>query len=349
LILVCIKLFLCDNDSSMSHIRSIDLVEKYLLDAGYKVEHFPSGINPAPIAKITSKSGKSICLYRVDLAYPFAISSLAGIFANKQISYGFMADNGIPIPYTKVISNSDFLNNVIGQEVLDKFGTVAVKPINGRRSYGLTMDITTEAQLKQAVEKALVTNNKEALVQEQFFGEEARFIVLDGKVRAVLLREKPYVTGDGKSTIEELIKAENIVRSNITDSMVKYPAFGEDNVLADILYSKRVPTEGERVELNNATMIRRGASVYDIFSTTHRSYIEIIEKTVKDFGKGMFVADFMSKDFNLPAQSGNFIFLEFNLNAALPLFYSCRDGKHFKILEEFLGPMLKSAIETESC
>lgn len=332
----------------MSHIRSIDLVEKYLENAGCKIEHIPANIEPAPISKVTLKSGQSMYLNRVDLVYPFAASALIGVYANKQTSYLLMANNKVPVPFTRVINNDDISKDEIGQELLHEYGVVVVKPINGRRSIGLTTNIRTEDQLRKALTKALKINSK-ALVQEQFLGEEARFIVLDGNVKAVLLRQKPFVTGNGIDTVEKLIHSENVNRSNITSSMVTYPMLDDTNLPTEILHSQHVPTKGERVELSNATMIKRGASVFNIISSIHSSYIEVIEKIAQNFGKGMFVVDLMSKDFiNKPAKTGNYIFLEFNLNAALVMCYSCRDGNHFNILEDFLGSMIIKAIDFQS-
>jgi D-alanine-D-alanine ligase-like ATP-grasp enzyme len=52
------------------------------------------------------------------------------------------------------------------------------------------------------------------LVEQQAFGQEYRFLFLDGELLDVLRREPPTVVGDGRSTIAELIAAENGSRAN---------------------------------------------------------------------------------------------------------------------------------------
>ncbi len=62
------------------------------------------------------------------------------------------------------------------------------------------------------------------VVQEQITGEEVRFVIIKQRLRAAILRKRPAVTGDGVSTIEQLLKNENDVRRTITDTMVTYPS-----------------------------------------------------------------------------------------------------------------------------
>lgn len=330
----------------MALIRSIDLIEKYLAENGYGVETVVLDTPRPSLSVITAPSGKSMTFYRDGLIYPFAMSTLVSLFRNKIKSYAFAATKGLEIPKTVVVDADMVQRDDVGQSLLQSVPSVIVKPYNGRRSNGLTINITTEEQLKQAIAKALTLSEK-VLVQEQFFGEEARFIVIQGKVRAVLLRQKPVVIGDGQKTIAQLIAADNEQRASITTSLVQYPQLDASNVPRELLQSNAIPAEGERVELSQAGMIRYGASVYNILDQVHSSYIALVEKVVAKTGVGMSVVDIMSRDFSAPAEKDSYVFIEFNSNPSLAMCYSCRDGKNFMILEEYLGDMLKDIIERQ--
>lgn len=272
--------------------------------------------------------------------YPFATTSARRILRNKALSYALAKSFDIATPSTLVVTNySQDLDSF-----LDTHGMVIVKPNNGQGSNGLTLNIKTQKQLKDAVDSALLYSSQ-VLVQRQFIGEEVRFTSFDGRVRSAMLRQKPQVVGDGVSTVSQLIDAENEARSLLTFSAVHYPQLDEELVATEILHSKNVPATGERVELGLGTMIRSGASMYDVVDVIDKSYIEIVEKITSSFGKGMIALDMMIGDIHNVANQDNYIFLEMNNDPALVLYYSCRDGKNFDIVNNYLGPMLVDAIE----
>lgn len=272
--------------------------------------------------------------------YPFATTSARRILRNKALSYALAESFDIATPNTVVVADySQELNSF-----LKTHGMVIVKPNSGQGSHGLTLNINSQDQLKNAVDSALLYSDQ-VLIQSQFTGEEVRFTSFNGHVRSAMLRQKPQVIGDGVSTIAQLIYAENEARSLLTFSAVHYPQLDEKLVADAILHSQNVPAVGERVELGLGTMIRSGASMYDVLDTIDKSYIKIVEKITSSFGNGMIALDMMIGDIHTVANQDNYIFLEMNNDPALVLYYSCRDGKNFDIVNNYLGPMLIDAIE----
>jgi D-alanine-D-alanine ligase-like ATP-grasp enzyme len=269
--------------------------------------------------------------------YPFTSATVRSLSKNKAEATKFVTLHGMHAPATiKVVGDAVDMTSI--EKFLNRYSRVVVKPLNRSLSIGLTTDITTMLQLQKAIKKA-AKYSSEVLVQEQVFGEEVRFAVINGKVVSSLLRRTPQVVGDGSSTISELIKRENLERRKINYTLVPYPQLTDELVRKSVDPTK-VPAAGEIVELSRATMISKGCSVYDILGEIDESYIRLVESLVEDLDTGFIVVDIFIKNFREPAREDNYWFIEFNTSPVLKLFYSCRDGNMHDIL-----PALAEAID----
>ena len=83
-----------------------------------------------------------------------------------------------------------------------------VKPAEGFGGSGVTGGVRTTAELRRAV---LVASRsaRQLLIEREIAGDIFRLLVLDGEVLGVVQCLRPSVTGDGRSTVEELIFAED--------------------------------------------------------------------------------------------------------------------------------------------
>lgn len=271
--------------------------------------------------------------------YPFTSATVRALSKNKAEATKFVTLHGMHAPATiKVTGDTVDMTRV--EKFLGRYGRVVVKPLNRSLSIGLTTDITTPIKVQKAIKKA-AKYSAEVLVQEQVFGEEVRFAVINGKVVSALLRRTPRVVGDGISTVAELVDKENEERRKIDYTLVTYPLLTEELIHKSIDLMK-VPAPGEVVELSRATMISKGCSVYDILGEVDESYVRLVESLVSDLDTGFIVVDIFIRNFHEPANQDNYWFIEFNTSPVLKLFYSCRDGGMHDIL-----PALAEAIDTK--
>lgn len=269
--------------------------------------------------------------------YPFTSATVRALSKNKAEATKFVTLHGMHAPATiKVVGDTVDTRSI--EKFLSRYGRVVVKPLNRSLSIGLTTDVSTLLQLQKAIKKA-AKYSAEVLVQEQVFGEEVRFAVINGKVVSALLRRTPQVVGDGTSTVAELIEKENEERRKINYTLVPYPLLTDELIRKSVDLDK-VPAEGEVVELSRATMISKGCSVYDILGEVDASYVQLVESLVSDLDTGFIVVDIFIKNFREPASQDNYWFIEFNTSPVLKLFYSCRDGGMHDIL-----PTLVEAID----
>lgn len=269
--------------------------------------------------------------------YPFTSATVRALSKNKSEATKFVTMHGMHAPATIKIGGAKPDEKRI-ETFLNRYHKVVVKPLNRSLSVGLTTDITTITQLQKAIKKA-ARYSEEVLVQEQVFGEEVRFAVINGKVVSALLRQTPRVVGDGISTIAELVRKENLSRRAIDYTIVKYPILSED-IIHKSIDMQRVPMKDEVVELSRATMISKGCSVYDVLEEVDPTYVELVESLISGLDTGFIVVDIFIKNYREPASGDNYWFIEFNTSPVLKLFYSCRDGNMHDIL-----PRLVDAID----
>src|SRR3990167_10570346 len=91
---------------------------------------------------------------------------------------------------------------------------VVVKPVGGAHGFGVSVGVADKVELARAIRKAELVNQQRHyesgyIVEQLKTGGDYRFYVIDGLVWAVLQRVPASVIGDGKSSIQQLIKRWN--------------------------------------------------------------------------------------------------------------------------------------------
>jgi D-alanine-D-alanine ligase-like ATP-grasp enzyme len=134
---------------------------------------------------------------------PFADPVSIEVASEKHLAYDLLAEAGVPIPPHVVVTARD---HDAARAFLET-GPVpcVVKPVRGGGGgQGVTAAVTTAEQLVRAMRRAALTS-RDLLVERQVAGDHYRILLLDGEVLDVLRRGRPQITGDGVSTIEELM------------------------------------------------------------------------------------------------------------------------------------------------
>jgi D-alanine-D-alanine ligase-like ATP-grasp enzyme len=306
---------------------SYKLLATALKKKGYTVE---VGEEHPTVVTFTSPEGVSWQTKAAHIAYPFNSQEARATSIHKSRAYELARSAQFSIPATVEVGKG--VSEAVMGELLATYKKLIVKPDDLSLAKGLTINITSIPQLKKAIAYAH-TFSASALIQQQVTGEEVRFTVINGRVEAALLRRTARVIGDGRSSIARLVEHENEERRSLELAYITYPQLDEKLVDASLLGSSTVPTEGEIVELNHSTMIRGGCSVYNILPEVDVSYIKLVEGLVAKLDAGFIVVDVFCRSFTSPATADNHWLIELNTAPVLKLYYSCRDGKQFDIVD----------------
>lgn len=317
----------------MKKYPTIDLLKDALSKRGYRVEEEQLGNRP--YTRFTAPNGRLWLTQNARIGYPFLSVAVSKIAAQKDLSYELCEKHGIRIPKTLLIK--DLSTSSIALQGLLATGSVVIKPNNASLSNGLTLNVTNFDELQLAYLKAKAYSDF-VIAQEQVEGEEIRFAMIDGKARAALLRETPRLVGDGTSTLQELLDAENEVRKTLKFSdHTQYPLLTSEIIDLKRFDLSSIPADKEVVELSRTTMVRYGASMYNVLDQIHPDYIAVAEKAATEFGARFIAVDIMIKDMTAPATDDHaYAFIEFNASPVLTLFYCDRNGKQYDVVPDLV-------------
>lgn len=196
-----------------------------------------------------------------------------------------------------------------------------VKPVNTDHGIAVSTNLQTYDEVTGAIENAFNYADK-VIVEEYFHGKEYRFLVIDYKVRAIAFREPANVTGDGESTIKQLIDKKNEGRG--TD--YRHPLLKIDideevkrHLNAVSLSADSVLKKGEKIYLRKNSNLSTGGDSIDMTDDMPDFYRKIAVKAAKSAELKIAGVDIIIKDICCTPSLDNYIVVELNAPAMLSM------------------------------
>ncbi|KZM48165.1 N-acetylglutaminylglutamine synthetase [Labrenzia sp. OB1] len=158
---------------------------------------------------------------------------------------------------------------------LERYGSVVVKPARGEQGKGIAIGLSTPEEVMAAIDVARTFSN-DVLIEEFVSGQDLRLVVIDYKVVAAALRKPAEVTGNGRTTIAELIEIQSRRRAAATggeskivvDEEVERCLSAKGFKLGDIL------PEGHRLAVRRTANLHTGGTIHDVTGETHHTLID---------------------------------------------------------------------------
>lgn len=318
----------------MSSTIRINILREEFSRLGYTYE--PILIQGLEYTKFISADGM-VWLYKdANGRLPFPYVAASDILNNKIVAADYAYRKNVRVPrIVRVKKDHRTLGEYRQMLDVDSRAGIVIKPTDSTLSQGVTANVQTDNQLRDAIIKAREYSS-DIIAQERVEGDEYRFVYVGTTLRAIIQKSKLAVIGDGLSTIEELIIQENSARLGLTDLRVKYPQVSLDFLRMQGVVLDEVLSDGVRKLLNDSTTLEDGASFYEVTESVHSSYIDIANKLAGDFGGGYLAVDIIIKDHMTAAESGNYAFLEFNDIPAPTFFYACRNKPEVPVMRELV-------------
>jgi glutamate--cysteine ligase len=237
------------------------------------------------------------------------------------------------------------LNPGYKPEILDSVQLPAVvKPVNTDHGIAVSTDIQNRQELLSAIENAF-NYAKKVIVEEFVPGQEYRFLVINYVVRAIAFREPANVTGDGKSTIQQLIDKKNEGRGNdyrhpllkiVVDDEVKRHL----NALS--LTTGSVLKNGEKIYLRKNSNLSTGGDSIDVTDEMPDFYKDVAVKAARAAGLKIAGIDIIIKDPEAAQSPENYIVVELNAPAMLSMHDFPYIGKNRHVEKYVLDAILNS-------
>jgi len=220
------------------------------------------------------------------------------IAGNKEETHNLMNDLGLPVPQQRMVYDAR-----AAVRAANRIGTpVVVKPLDANHGRGVTIDLSEDDEIAAAFDDALEHGKtKGGLVESFITGFDHRMLVVNGELVAVAKRVPGHVTGDGKSTIAELIE---IVNSD------PRRGFGHEKVLTNLMLdnqarrlmrdagvtSETILPKGETLYLRSTANLSTGGTAIDMTEITHPDNRDMAERAIRAVGLDVGGVDFLIDD-----------------------------------------------------
>ncbi|WKZ31426.1 MAG: hypothetical protein QY318_01485 [Candidatus Dojkabacteria bacterium] len=203
---------------------------------------------------------------------------------------------------------------------------VVIKPTGLVGGNGVTTNINTLEQAKKAYnyaydivhEKNRSAWQQKIMIQQQVAGEDYRLLVVGGILEIATKRIPAFVTGDGKSTLEQLIEETNRdPRRDMRNPahILKPIAFDEklDEYLAEQNLSlDHIPGEGEKIFVRKVASMSQGGITEDFTDKVHPQIKYLAESMASSIHAHVVGIDVICKDISKPLTADNGSFIEMN-------------------------------------
>ncbi len=237
----------------------------------------------------------------------------------KDMVGEFLELCGFPTPKGK----NCFTEDEILDEAANLGWPVVIKPVAGHKGQGVTTGIESIAEAKKAfnnIVKAAAEAGvafEGALVQQQIYGYDHRILTIGGKFVACLKREPAYVTGDGSSTIKELIDKDNELEIRADTARSPLTKIRLDEDMLDYLQlqgksPETIPAADEKVVLRRVANISAGGVSINVTNDMHPDNIAMAENIAKFLHVTALGIDVLAADISKPWREGNFGIIEIN-------------------------------------
>lgn len=219
-----------------------------------------------------------------------------------------------------------------------------VKPADTDHGIAVSTNIQSNEELQAAIDKAF-SYSKRVIVEEYFAGQEYRFLVIDGVVRAIAFREPANITGDGNHSIQELIRMKNEGRG--TDYrhpllQIKVDDEVKRHLKAQSLELGTVLPAGEKIYLRKNSNLSTGGDSIDVTDEMPDFYKHIAEQAAKAADLNIAGIDIIIDDWKAEPSEKHYIVVELNAPAMLSMHNFPYIGKNRHVEKYVLDSILKA-------
>ncbi len=239
------------------------------------------------------------------------------ISSDKDLTKRLLTQCGVPVPKGRTVTTADEAWSVAQDIGLP----VVLKPIDANHGRGVSLDLKTQAEVHAAFDIALrEEENNEVIVEQFIVGEEHRLLVVGDKVVAASRGETVQITGDGVSTVEQLIDSQvnTDPRRGLEEEfpLEKIILSEQGNIVLEIQKQgfevHSVPDMGKVIIVQ-----RTGNMANDVTDDVHPQVADMAILAAKVVGLDIAGIDFVTPDVSRPLQEVHGAVVEVNAGPGL--------------------------------
>ncbi|MFA7316889.1 MAG: cyanophycin synthetase [Sulfuricella sp.] len=239
----------------------------------------------------------------------------AGIASDKDLTKTLLQACGVPVPEGRVVDSPED-----AWEAAEDIGVpVVVKPSDGNHGRGVSAELMTREEVEAAYGIAL-NEGSEVMVERFVRGDEHRLLVVAGRLAAATRGESVTVTGDGRSSIAELIDSQlnTDPRRGATEDfpldviiLDKEPSIGFE-IARQGFTPDSIPPLGKKV------MVQRNGNVaFDVTDRVHPDVAATVSLAARIVGLDIAGIDLVAEDISRPLEEQRGAIVEVNAGPGL--------------------------------
>ncbi|NJD25084.1 MAG: cyanophycin synthetase [Betaproteobacteria bacterium] len=207
---------------------------------------------------------------RIQAAETSFTSAIAeSIAQDKELTKNLLHAAGVAVPFGRPVADEDDAWAAAQEVGLP----VVVKPQDGNQGKGISVNLTSEEQVRHAYRVAIEFRD-DILVEKYLPGHDWRLLVIGDKLIAAARRDPPLVVGDGTHTVRELVEIVNSDPRRSDGHATSLTKIRFDEIalarLAEQGYdADSVPPRGVRVVLRNNANLSTGGTATDVTDDVH--------------------------------------------------------------------------------
>lgn len=196
---------------------------------------------------------------------------------DKRVTQRLLKSAGLQVPEQRVADGSGK-----DLEFLKMCTSVVVKPTDGEQGQGISVDVRTSREMRQAIRRAGRYDDT-VLLERYCSGDDLRIVVIGYRVVAAALRKPPVVVGDGKLSAAALIEKlsrrraaatggeSSIPMDAETERCVRLNGYGMDDVLP----------RDTRLAVRKTANLHTGGTLHDCTDALHPALVDAAIKAAR--------------------------------------------------------------------
>jgi cyanophycin synthetase len=277
---------------------------------------------------------------RIQAAETDRSSAIAEAIAqDKELTKKLLHSAGIPVPIGRSVSDVEDAWAAM-QEI---GGPVVVKPRDGNQGKGVTVNVTTRAQLDQAYATAAEYGD-DIIVERYLPGHDFRLLVVGKQMVAAARRDPPQVIGDGVHTVRQLVEQVNLDPRRGEGHATSLTKIRFDDIALATLAkqgytAESIPAAGARVILRNNANLSTGGTATDVTDDVHPEVAARAVEAAQTIGMDICGVDVVCESVLRPLEEQSGGIVEVNAAPGLRMHLSPSYGKGRPVGEAIISHM----------
>ena len=260
-----------------------------------------------------------------------------GLAADKFLTTKMLNETGVPVPETIETDNLEdilkFKNRINSP--------IVVKPVTGNLGEYSMVNIQSDDEIAGAF--SLVGESGEFILAQKYIpGNSYRLLVINDKFVAAVQLEPPYIIGDGKSTIGQLIDKLNTQPGREWGDKGKLTKVEVDDITGRIFKTNKLGLESilpadRKLVLKKSGNPKVGGFSTDVTAKVHFMNKYFAERAAKSIGLNIAGVDIICTDISNPIHQTGGVVIEINAAPDFRMHLKPAAGKSRKVATPMLN------------